>query len=392
MIDDQYQELINIYEDNPNYKIQVEEFKNNLINVSSVIHPANEEIARILDLIRIKNELCLYNLNDLKDGRISQEIFMHRVSDDIRSSEDLIKRALERIKANDSVIKLLTLLSNRGWDLNPQSEIKCLIKDCKDCVNNWNQNKELGKKEENDSMDFCFNKCLWCNRQRKNRAHVLNDNINPSSDNGNIGSSINLGLSPPENNIMKQPDNKVYLEIASVSADQSVKTITNKLNNTVINQAMLLNDKYFFVELTSERRDGANDYVTQILIKNFKQMFPPSYSALAFIYNVSVSDHCHSDAAETSVTKSPILYGMIRFNHRNKHNITVKSTHIKNEIKSSSGVKSSRYYSVTNLTKYIAKQYVTSRSIIIEKYKFITENDAGSDTSSVGNPLDDFLA
>lgn len=89
-----------------------------------------------------------------------------------------------------------------------------------------------------------------------------------------------------------------------------------------------------------------------------------------------------------------MLYGLIHYihyNHTNKHNITAKSTHIKNDIISlTTGIKNTRYYNVTNLTKYICKRYITSRDTIIEKYRLIT--DSNSPYGAVGSSLDEFLS
>lgn len=112
-------------------------------------------------------------------------------------------------------------------------------------------------------------------------------------------------------------------------ADPIPTTISSQLDFTTggirqcPNNVAQLGDKYFFVTLTANREDGSDDYITDILVKNFKQMFPPSCGAVAYIYSISLSPE-----------KVPILNGLIRYNGKNKHNITVKSTHIKNEIKS----------------------------------------------------------
>ena len=406
-----YQELINIYEENPNYKIEVDELRNNLINVSSVIPSVNDEIAGILDIIRAKNELCLYNFDDLNMGRISQEIFMDRVSEDLKSSEKLIKQALNGIKGNKLATNLLTLLSHREWNLTEDSSVKCLIGDCKECIENWDENETLRKMEGNQSMDYCFNKCLWCNRQRKDRKSGLNNRIRSSENNLNDIRAKTLANSQSEptqdNKVNDMPDqivtlpsnermkitypiksnmsDKVYLQIGPVTA----VTISEHQTTQILDSTTQINDKYFFVQLTAAREDGPDDYVIEILIKNFKQMFPPSYNAIAYIYNIFLSEQ-GSDNQE----RVPVLYGLIRYDHRNKHNITVKSTHIKNEIKSIlTGIKNTRYYTVTNLTKYIGKQFKTPRVLIIEKYKFITETGkAPTDPSkAIGNTLDEFL-
>jgi uncharacterized coiled-coil DUF342 family protein len=51
---EQYQELINIYEENPNYRIEIPELKNNLINVSSTLNNINKEIGSVLESTRVK--------------------------------------------------------------------------------------------------------------------------------------------------------------------------------------------------------------------------------------------------------------------------------------------------------------------------------------------------
>ena len=105
-------------------------------------------------------------------------------------------------------------------------------------------------------------------------------------------------------------------------------------------------------------------------------MFPPSYSAIANIYNIEITDE-----------NSPKLYGLIRYNHKNKHNITRTSTHIKNNIKSEiTGIKNARFYSIEVLTKYECKEYKTRRSTIIQKYQYIVQNG-----SAVGDVLNTFL-
>lgn len=133
-------------------------------------------------------------------------------------------------------------------------------------------------------------------------------------------------------------------------------------------------DKYFYVMLMSEREDGANEYISDILIKNFKQMFPPSYKAIANVYKINIE-------------KSPKLYGLIRYDHKNKYNITRKSSHIKNIIKSQNeNIKNTRFYEIDVLTKYEGKLYKTKVSSVVQKYQFIT-----NDNTAVGDSLDMFI-
>ncbi|CAH6419985.1 Hypothetical protein HVR_LOCUS1042 [uncultured virus] len=363
MDEEQYQYLIDIYEDNPNYKIEQDELRNNLINVSPIIQDNNKQLGDILESISAKNEFCLANFKDLQNGRISQELFIQRVLDDLESSKILIQQGLDKAKNNKLATKLLTHLSDKEWNLTSDSFVKCLVEDCKDCIENWNYNLKLGKIEENQSMKYCFEKCLWCSRKRKDRKLLVKSNtLTPVE---NIGVNAETVSTTPKTD-------KLILQIkpAVIESSDLIR------NSTRSNDIMLLGDKFFFVLLTAAREDGTDEYIIEILIKNFKQMFPPSYSAKAYIYNIN-----------SSPENTPLLYGLIRYNRENKHNITTKSTHIKNEIKPINGIKNKRYYNVINLTKYESKQYRTSRAAIVEKYNFIV----GNNKTAVGDTLDEFL-
>jgi len=101
-----------------------------------------------------------------------------------------------------------------------------------------------------------------------------------------------------------------------------------------------------------------------ILVKNFKQMFPSSYSGKAWVYSAFI----YEDA-------SVQLDGLIRYDANNKYRITPKSSHIKNVIISEhTKEKNLRKYNVESLTKYQNKTYVTLRDKVIEKYNYVSRN------------------
>jgi hypothetical protein len=120
-------------------------------------------------------------------------------------------------------------------------------------------------------------------------------------------------------------------------------------------------DKYFFVTLSSEKEDGPDNYVSDILVKNFKSIFPESFPVTAYCYSLGYS-------ANNTVS----LNGLIRFDHRGKYRISPKSSHIKNIVISyTTGAKQPRPFNILNLTKYLSKRYRTRCVDIQSRYMFI---------------------
>ncbi len=129
---------------------------------------------------------------------------------------------------------------------------------------------------------------------------------------------------------------------------------------------LISNDKFFVVCLKSLSDDGSTNYLTNVLVKNFMQMFPPSYSAKAWVYSVEILPD-----------KSLELNGLIRYDGNNKYNITPKSSHIKNIIiKEGTKIKNTRDYIVETLTQYRNKKYVTNMITVMNKYRSVVDNNS----------------
>ena len=158
-----------------------------------------------------------------------------------------------------------------------------------------------------------------------------------------------------------------------------IRTITNILpvrDPIYINT----NDIYFYVILMSHNEDGPNDYLESVMIKNFKQMFPPSRPSKVNAYVIEKND----DSA-------PILSGLIRYDKENfpvGTRISTKSNHIKNHYKSfhTGEMVKHRQYNVQNLTTYKGKQYLTQTDIIIEKYNIMI-----SKGNVMGSTIENFI-
>lgn len=133
-------------------------------------------------------------------------------------------------------------------------------------------------------------------------------------------------------------------------------------------------DKFFWITLTSSSTDGPESYISERLIKNFHQMAPPAYRAKAKAFVVS---------------PDLTLYGLIRFDHQASYRISLKSSHLRNDIRSkTTAILHSHPFTIINLTKYQSKHYLTSISDIFDKYQFMKQFGSiiGSDFSQMIQP------
>jgi hypothetical protein len=173
------------------------------------------------------------------------------------------------------------------------------------------------------TLSYCINTCVMCSAERKIRNKIIVNKVH----------------------------DKVHNEIEPIG-------ITLKQDGLIPT-----NDKIFFVTLTSNREDGTNEYIEDVLLKNFRSMFPDSFPARSCCYVIGLNaDHV------------PYLNGLIRYDCRGRYRISPKSTHIKNMIVSmNTGARNLRYYNVINLTKYSNKRYQTRIHDVKEKYLFMSQ-------------------
>lgn len=154
---------------------------------------------------------------------------------------------------------------------------------------------------------------------------------------------------------------RVYETVNSPTKD--IITNNDIVAANQINKESLIetNDKYFFVTLLSSKEDGPDEYVSDILTKNFKSIFPDSFPVAAYCYSIGRGPE-----------NSLCLNGLIRFDHRGRYRISPKSSHIKNIITSSiTGIKTPRHFTVQTLTQYINKRYQTRIIDFQARYTFI---------------------
>lgn len=166
-----------------------------------------------------------------------------------------------------------------------------------------------------------------------------------------------------------QSDDPTHYCVKNCTFCSSLRKVDNikkkEITKPIVKEIGYINndDIYFYVTLTSSLEDGPLEYLIESMIKNFKQMFPPSRSASAYIFSINTN----------GVT--PILYGLIRYDRLNFPSgtrISPKSNHIKNNFKSvyTGKIIKNREYNVENLTTYKNKQYLTKTDIIREKYNY----------------------
>ncbi len=354
IIDKKFLEIPVKFRVNITEAISFDAFEPSINNICELLVPPSK-----LDLLKIDEMFVNKDLVSIKNYFINYATDPNGFLDNILNQSRINRNSNSSQKVNSNLLTLNNISSAVNFEpnLNPITPI-----DLRSSTNNTNLkympkpriNKlNVGSPEisgQNFRVKLIFTKdeVLYVPIESRkmgsiNSQQIVNvitqkDTINPPSQNNSSYQTIN---------IPKQPD----LEI-----------------NT--------NDKYFNVILTSKLEDGSTNYVTHILIKNFKQMFPLSYNAKAWIYSISTNE-------DTSLK----LEGLIRYDSNNKHRITPKSSHIKNYIKSEySQQKNHRPYNVESLTNYSNKRYITVLSKVIATYNYISR-----DNSSVGDPISLFI-
>lgn len=348
-----------LYESNPNCTIELDELRTNAKFATNKMMSLAHNFSIGMDDIRRKSDFNTYNHEDLLTERISFDEYTKRYNSNLamimRMSNDVIHE-IEDVKL---LLSLMSILLNRQWvpedvispspnnhvEIPAQTsgvefmpEFKCIVvgAECQRCIDEWDLNIQRKLFEENKAFQYCRNKCVWC------RDFIKSWRLSQ--------------LEKKDPTIIAPTPAPVPTAIGPVP---SISTAIALIAPAKINTS----DKYFYVVLTAPLEDGTPDYLTDTLIKNFRQMFPPSYSATANVFSITIKDGLVE------------LTGLIRYDHRNKYNISPKSKHIKNDIKSSStGIKQSRYYRVDNLTKYIGRKFETDRQVIVDKYSFISKH------------------
>ena len=218
-----YEEVIKSYENDPDYIIGPDELRDNLINVSNFLNKAMTSIAFILDNIRVKSEMCAYNFKDVNDGRISNDLFIERTDDDLKSIRQYVANSLDETTNGQIYTKLLTSLVNGKWNLNSE------------------------------------------NHQPQNEIpHIIN--IDPQ-------------IQP--NNIHVQPISVSHPELVAIAQPVYNLPLAN------LPSRLQTNDKFFYVLLTANKEDGPPEYIRKALAGNFRRMFPASYSAIANVYSTT---------------------------------------------------------------------------------------------------------
>lgn len=334
--------LIKLYMDNPDYKLEHDEFISNIVHSMGLIGRGINIIAENIEILNTRNDINDLNHQDIKDGRIPYEDYIKRHDDDIekiREKARCIDGTAREIFPGIELINLLIDKVAKGqieWGSNsPHSTYKeeypC-SRNCKFCAE---VEENFDKKNK-----YCLETCVWCNNLRK--------------------SSVRRQGHPERNMAIAIQSRNPPIISDSKCGAHSPDTISQLL---MTNDTMSTNDKYFDVVLTSSIEDGPSDYVSEILTRNFMHMFPPSYRAKAWAYTIY--------NAENNI---PHLVGIIRYDENNKYRITPKSTHIKNDVVSKyTGKKNRREYMINNMTKYEDKRYKTSRIAVIERYSQISK-------------------
>lgn len=334
------QEIVELYESHPDYKLENKEFINNLQYTTSALSRGMNEIINTIGDLRAINELNRLNYKDLTDKRITTDQYVERTEQDVIRTEKIAIDVQERFKQLRPALKLLQELSDKiaQGQVEFDQEIKCKW-DCDICID--------------EISTYCLTKCSRCSKLDKTPDDEKKISISTKE-------TVNNESVEKSQPVASTGQLRLLIQPVSVTKENLIAG----------------NDKYFDVTLTSSTDDGSKDYVILSLEKNFKQMFPSSYKARAWVYSIEIT----TDGV-------PQLNGLIRYDENNKHRITPKSSHIKNVISSEyTGERNSRRCRVESLTQYQNKRYNTKTDRVIERYIYITK-----DGTAVGDNLEKFL-
>jgi hypothetical protein len=208
--------------------------------------------------------------------------------------------------------------------------------------------------------NYCLNFCLHCRAVKKLR----NENS--------------------KKNNYKEQQLKIIIE--DIAQEKTTLTpqvpkviVLSELYSSV--QLIPSEDKFFFVHLMCSSDKGSSEFIKEQLIKNLKQMFPSgSYPAKSWCYVVAID-----------LEKVPTLIGIIRYikqESKINRNISTKSSHIKNNIKSfNSNKKTPEPYEIFSLTTYHQKRFQTKISDVQNRYHYMSSLD-----DVVGNTLEELIS
>jgi hypothetical protein len=317
----------------------IEDYLHNVYNSNKVrgewFNFNEEELKSFIDVMKgIRNDS---HTDD--ENRVIDDTKKENKTEDLQPTINLLNILSSKLITNSIEDNQDKLLHN-----NTEDEIIKCLRSCGFCKEKWDENDLTGI--DNETFGRCLNICVNCNRKRKNAREELKDKLH----------SLTIHAHESSQN----------LDIIQISGQQVAVGHEDIVGS---------DDKYFIVTLTAIKEDGDEKYITDSLIKNFKQMFPPSYRAVSWAYSISKNNDV------------PYLYGMIRYDHNNKYRLTPKSTHIRNRILSQhTGKRNDRDYNVVNITKYNQKHYKTKIRDIVSHYENIAKKG-----QVVGNALERFI-
>lgn len=417
--------------ENKGYNLEKEEFIGNIEHTMGVIADEIREIMMSVQDIRARNELNTLNYQDLSDERITYEVYAERTNEDLKKAEGMAIYTEKKIKELEPAMEMMKILINKAregeieWKCNNIAECqreqnkqeekisyhtisqKICTRKCEICKKKEEEEMKRETPDEQTIWKYCLEECVWCNKIRKiEKKKIEREASKIYYSEQVLPTQITDNDEKLERIKKQQPTKQVDMPVIATAKRQTVMPIiattkgdvetqliaTTKGQVMVVNrnesepllvstrvesenETIATNDKYFEVTLTANETDGEDIYIIDALVKNFRQMFPPSYRANAWVYGIEYTEGI------------PQLHGLIRYDEKNKYRITPKSTHIKNIIVSQyTGTKEERMYRVENLTKYEDKKYKTVKSKVEERYRFVTKQG-----KVTGDTIDRFL-
>lgn len=362
------------------YEIEDDEYKSNVGYGNKIIKDLNEQIKEVMRISREIIKTSRYRLKELEEGKITVEEYIKRAKEDITnigSTGEWVEERSEEIGiANEMVTIIGEKMVERNERIGEKGVNKCRF-GCKGCG--------MKKPGSSEFFEYCVNGCVWCSKMRKiekteeERGATKEYYKENTSNKREIKEVIK---EEPIKEMVKEMVTSYLKEMGNVEEEprreqglrqeREVRGKHKKNKPTIIDTE----DKYYEVTLTATEEDGDSEYIIAALEKNFKQMFPVSYAARAWVYGI-----------ERTQKGIPHLHGLIRYRSDNKNRISPKSTHLKNNIVSQyTKEKKGRRFSIENYTTYIDKGYDTRIDKIRERYIYITKEGMVT-----GDELDKFI-
>ena len=171
--------------------------------------------------------------------------------------------------------------------------------------------------------------------------------------------------------------------VPSISSDSEIHLMLGDMcplvlvnPSTPADDILASNDKYFVVRFYAAHDFGTIEYITNKLVTNFRKIYPSSYPSRAACYvTYAAEDGIH-------------LYGIIRFIHGGRYNISVRGSHIVTTIKSQTTKKITPHqHNIINVSVYRGRTFKTVKSTIEKVYAGMNERGL-----IVGSSLKDLLA